>query len=150
LNKETNILILFSLVFSHLCYSQMRILKKTISVFIAALILCTSVGISYSRHFCTAKKFSVCEKGDSCCKKNHTSGIQSAQCCFVKIYYLKANFVSFGEENSNKFFAMHPCLFSVVFFRNDQQKVNKEKRCNPPPLIKDSRTILLSSSKLSV
>lgn len=128
----------------------MKRLVKYFSIAMAALVLTFSVGISITSHICLAKRTSSCSDDDSCCRSYSGAGLKATECCKVKSVYLKANFISSGEEQVQKFFIHSPEVASTIVSEHVYDLSVIETRCHAPPLLKSNRLILLSTAKLSV
>jgi hypothetical protein len=127
----------------------MKPLIKPLSALMAVLVLAASFGISVTNHICLDHEVSVCFEDESCCSEYHDSEIESPGCCKVESVYVKANFISSFEQPCQKIFAqnfMTSFPFVSIFIDNSIGG----RRCFIPPHLFSNRTILLSTSKLTV
>jgi hypothetical protein len=126
----------------------MKRLIKPISFLLAVFVLAASFGISITNHVCLVKESSPCIEDESCCDGCHDSQIDSPACCEVKCVYVKASFISSVKQLSQQIFTPAISLsLSKTFFSPDLS-FDRNRILTPPLLY--NRTILLSSSKLSV
>ena len=128
----------------------MNRIRNTLLLLLAMLVLTVSNGISFTRHICMANTDSACAEDENCCKRYHDEDVKSSACCEVKSFYVKANFISSGENLFQKLHLQFPVYHVIAFIAVSLSTQRTEKRCHAPPAGRSQRVILLSTSKLSV
>jgi len=130
----------------------MKNLKKTLSFSLVVILLMTTTGFSFSQHECRASKKISCSKSGNCCRKHDTINPKPSKCCTVKSFYLKANITATHEVTNQNFSLISLPLLSFIEIPFPAASVFSTT-CyfgKAPPLFKGNRSILLSTSKLSV
>ena len=131
---------------------EMVTLKKILSTFLMVALLVAVTGVSFSRHICLSGKSVACPKNNYCCKDRQHSAMKKMKCCAVQNFYFKANIVSTHDSVNQKFFPENfIAVFQNHFFISPSQfKYVASDLIPKPPLLRNSRSILLDSSRLTV
>ena len=123
--------------------------KSFMSFFLAAWILCGSLGISWTEATCiyTGAKKTTITKAESCCKKTTEAHISRAKCCLLGKYQVKFNF-DLTKGNTAMIFAFTPISVSSFYQNlvlNHQDPGYVSYHSNAPPLPQQIRLAQLQT-----
>ncbi len=124
--------------------------KPFISIFIATLIVASTVGVTVSKHFCSSKiaevgesAVCVCESSKNGCDAGHTDGCCDTEKSFFQIDY---NFAASPVESLN---IMQVSVLSVLVYNMalefDMDVANTSYRTYRPPMTVKDIPVLLRS-----
>lgn len=130
--------------------SSMKSFRKSFAILLAAFVMMASVGISITNHICLTNNIASCSADESCCSQYHQANLKSSECCLVKSVYIKANFVSSDEQQIQKLIPEVSDYFLISFSSLSASTGKIKCSSHSPPPERSNRSILLSTSKLSV